>query len=51
MQVTKCKYLPFDAGKTAYFDRLRLQYSLRESKANFGWLFCYQKIYIQIKQT
>ena len=30
MQVTRYKHLPFDAGKNAYFDRLRLQNSLRE---------------------
>ena len=31
MRVTKCKHLPFDAGKAAYFERLCLQNSLRGS--------------------
>ena len=38
-------YYVVSANK-AYFDRLCLQNSLRESRANFGSLFCYQtKIY------
>ena len=36
MLVTSCKYLPFDAGKTAHLDRLCPENSLRESRANFG---------------
>ena len=33
------KYLPFNAGKTAHLDRLWLENSLKESRANFGRLF------------
>ena len=37
--VTMFKYLPFSAGKTAHLDRLCLENSLKESKANVGRLF------------
>ena len=33
------KYLPFSAGKTAHLDRLCLENSLEESRANVGRLF------------
>ena len=33
------KYLPFNAGKTAHLDRLYLEISLKEGRANFGRLF------------
>ena len=33
------KYLPFSAGKTAHLDRLCLENSLRDSRANVGQLF------------
>ena len=33
------KYLPFNAGKTAHLDRLCVENSLKESRANFGQLF------------
>ena len=33
------KQLPFNAGKTAHLDRLYLENSLKESKANFSQLF------------
>ena len=36
---TMFKYLPFSAGKTAYLDRLCLENSLKESRANVGRLF------------
>ena len=39
MLFTKCKYLPFDAVKTAHLDRLCLEIFLRESRTNFGCLF------------
>ena len=47
------KYLPFSAGKTAHLDRLCLENSLKESRANVGRLFVclLQKKYITIKQT
>ena len=47
------KYLPFSAGKTAHLDRLCLENSLKEGKANVGRLFVclLQKKYITIKQT
>ena len=48
------KYLPFSAGKTAHLDRLCLENSLKDSRANVGRLFvCLfeTKIYITIKQT
>ena len=32
------KYLQFNAGKTAHFDRLYLENSLKDSRANVGWL-------------
>ena len=44
------KYLPFNAEKTAHLDKLCLENSLKESRANFGWLFVVKK-YIKIKQT
>ena len=37
--VTMFKYLPFSAGKTAHLDRLCLENSLKESRANVGRLF------------
>ena len=37
--VTIFKYLPFSAGKTAHLDRLCLENSLKESRANVGRLF------------
>ena len=37
--VTMFKYLPFSAGKTAHLDRLYLENSLKESRANVGRLF------------
>ena len=33
------KYLPFSAGKTAHLDRLCLENSLKDSRANVGRLF------------
>ena len=47
------KYLPFSAGKTAHLDRLCLENSLKESRANVGRLFVclLQKKNITIKQT
>ena len=49
------QYLPFSAGKTAHLDRLCLENSLKESRANVGRLFvCLlqkKNIYITIKQT
>ena len=36
---TMFKYLPFSAGKTAHLDRLCLENSLKESRANVGRLF------------
>ena len=33
------KYLPFSAGKIAHLDRLCLENSLKESRANVGRLF------------
>ena len=44
------KYLPYSAGKTAHLDRLCLENSLKDSRANVGRLCCKQK-YITIKQT
>ena len=35
------KYLLFGAGKTAHLDRLYLEKSLKESRANVGRLFVY----------
>ena len=35
------KYLPFSAGKTAHLDRLCLENSLKDSRANVGRLFVY----------
>ena len=41
------KYLPFSAGKTAHLDRLCLENSLKDSRANVGRLFVVKKnIYI-----
>ena len=38
------KYLPFSAGKTAHLDRLCLENSLKDSRANVGRLFvCWKK--------
>ena len=37
--VTMVKYLLFSAGKTAHLDRLCLENSLKESRANVGQLF------------
>ena len=37
--VTMFKYLPFSAEKTAHLDRLCLENSLKESRANVGRLF------------
>ena len=37
--VTMFKYLLFNAEKTAHLDRLCLENSLKESRANFGRLF------------
>ena len=54
MPVTMFKYLPFSAGKTANLDRLCLENSLKDSRANVGHLFvcfCKKKNYITIKQT
>ena len=48
MQVTKCKHLPFDAEKTAYFDRLGLLNSLRGSRGQFWFIVTKQK-FIKIK--
>ena len=46
------KYLPFSAGKTAHLDRLCMENSLKESRANVGRLFvCCKKKNITIKQT
>ena len=48
------KYLPFSAGKTAHLDRLCLENSLKDSRANVGRLFvfcCKKKKNITIKQT
>ena len=47
------KYLPFIAGKTAHSDRLCLENSRKDSRANVGRLFVslLQKKYITIKQT
>ena len=33
------KYLPFSAGNTAHLDRLCLENSLKDSRANVGRLF------------
>ena len=38
------KYLPFSAGKTAHLDRLCLENSLKESRANVGRLFVVKNI-------
>ena len=35
------KYLPFSAGKTAHLDRLCLENSLKDSRANVGRLFVF----------
>ena len=40
------KYLPFSAGKTAHLDRLCLENSLKESRANVDGLFVVKIIYI-----
>ena len=47
------KYLPFSAGKTAHLDRLCLENSLKDSRANVGRLFVclLLKKNITIKQT
>ena len=45
MQVTKCKHLPFDAGNTAYFDRLRMQNSLRGNTAVWLTVLLQTKMY------
>ena len=47
------KYLPFSAGNTAHLDRLCLENSLKDSRANVGWLFVclLLKKNITIKQT
>ena len=37
--VAMFKYLPFSAGKTAHLDRLCLENSLKESRANVDRLF------------
>ena len=37
--VTMFKNLPFGAGKAAHLDRLYLENSLKESRANVGRLF------------
>ena len=39
MPVTMFKYLPFSAGKTAHLDRLYLENSLKDRRANVGQLF------------
>ena len=39
MPVTMFKYLPCSAGKTANLDRICLENSLKESRANVGRLF------------
>ena len=51
MPVTMFKYLPFSAGKTAHLDRLCLENSLKDSRANVGRLFVVKKKEITIKQT
>ena len=33
------EYLPYSAGKTAHLDRLCLENSLKDSRANVGRLF------------
>ena len=43
MPVTVFKYLPFSAGKTAHLDRLCLENSLKDSRANVGRLFVVKK--------
>ena len=37
--VTMFKYLPCSAGKTAHLDRLCLENSLKDGRANIGRLF------------
>ena len=45
------KYLPFNAGKSAHLDRLCLENSLKESRANVGRLFVCLLWKNKIKQT
>ena len=46
------KYLPFSAGKTAHLDRLCLENSLKESRANVDYLSvcCKKKIILQLSK-
>ena len=45
------KYLPFSAGKTAHLDRLCLENSLKESRANVGGLsVCCEKNILRLSK-
>ena len=44
------KYLPFSAGKAAHLDRLCLENSLKDSRANVGRLFVVKKKILRLSK-
>ena len=44
------KYLPYSAGKTAHLDRLCLENSLKDSRANVGRLFVVNKNILRLSK-
>ena len=44
------KYLPYSAGKTAHLDRLCLENSLKDSRANVGQLFDVNKNILRLSK-